>query len=104
VPLTTAPVCWSVTEDPAMSSVTPVIHDEASEARNSVAAAASPGCPMRRSGNDAASSPRWASVVHVRIRSFSIADGAMQLTRIPCGPTSAARCRVRAITPALAAA
>ena len=40
---------------PAMSSVMPVIHEEASEARNSVAAATSSGWPMRRSGKEAAS-------------------------------------------------
>ena len=43
---------------PAMSRVTPVIHADAFEARNRVAAATSPGRPMRPSGNEPASSRR----------------------------------------------
>jgi hypothetical protein len=36
--------------------------------------------------------------------SFSIADGAMQLTRIPSLANSPAKCRLNAMTPAFAAA
>lgn len=52
---------------PATSSVTPVIHDDASEARNSVAAATSPGWPIRRSGNELPSCARCSGVVQERL-------------------------------------
>src|SRR5438270_13920241 len=59
---------------------------------------------MRRSGNECARVRRSSSVVQLFSRSFSIDDGAMQLTRTPSGATSLARWRVKATTPALAAA
>src|SRR5271166_6788768 len=89
---------------PAMSRVAPVIHDDASEPRNSAAAATSSGWPRRRSGKLAPRAARCSPVIHARILSFSVADGATQLTRTPRGAISLARCRVKAITPAFAAA
>jgi hypothetical protein len=44
---------------PATSSVTPVSHDELSEARNSVASATSSGAPMRPSKNASAHCLTW---------------------------------------------
>jgi hypothetical protein len=72
---------------PATSSVTPVIQDELSDARNSVASATSSGVPIRPSGCIAATC-RWVSSGIRRFtRSVSTEeDGARQLTRTPCWP------------------
>src|SRR5271170_5681698 len=89
---------------PATSSVTPVIHEEAEEARKSEAEATSSGCPRRPRGNAAARAFLSSSETQVRILSFSIADGARQLTRMPSLANSLARWRVNPMTPAFAAA
>src|ERR1019366_7237055 len=94
----------SMTLPPAMSRVTPVIHEDAEEARNRAAAATSWGWPRRPSGKPAPSSLRRSSGTQERILSFSTADGAMQLARIPAPASSLARWRLKATTPALAAA
>jgi hypothetical protein len=87
-----------------MSSVTPVIQDAASEARYSTAFPMSAGWPMRPSGNDAPSSSSCWPVIAACIRSLSTADGARQLTRMPCSAISLARCLLNITTPAFAAA
>src|ERR1700683_3683104 len=87
-----------------MSMVMPVIQDDADEARNSAAAATSSGWPRRPSGKDAPRAARSSADIHLRMRSFSIADGARQLTRMPSDAHSPARWRLNAATPAFAAA
>jgi hypothetical protein len=84
--------------------VTPVIHDDCGVARNSAVSATSSAVPILRKGNDCPSCSRAGAGMSSMRRSVSIAEGAMQLMRTPCGARSTARCRVSITTPAFAAA
>src|SRR6185436_19473239 len=65
----------------------PVTYEAASEARNAIVAPISAGVESRRSGSDST----YSGVRHVSVRSaVSVAPGATELTRTPCGASSSA--------------
>jgi|GraSoiStandDraft_56_1057294.scaffolds.fasta_scaffold430476_1 hypothetical protein len=66
--------------------------------------ATSQGCAARPNGSAAASSASRSSLVTLARNGWTARLGATALTRMPWAATSSAAHRVRAITPALAAA
>ena len=94
----------TITAPPATSSTTPVIHAASSDTRKRAARAMSSGVPSRLIGWASTSDFFCASGIREMFRSVRIVSGAMQLTRIPLGPTCVARCCVRISIPAFAAA
>ena len=84
---------------PSMTNVWPVIHDAASDARNSAAPAMSSGSPSRRSGIVLAIASSLRSH-RARAKSVFTRPGASALTRI-FGASSAASCLVRLMSAAL---
>ena len=76
----------------------------ASEARKTTASAISRGSPSRRTGMAAATRAVSSGVRALSTRSVAVVPGATALTVMPSAPTSSARCRVKPMTPALAAA
>src|SRR5207249_1486333 len=95
---------YTIVAPPATSSTIPVIQPASSEARNRAARATSSGIPSRRIGCASISICRCATGMRSLLRSVRIVSGAMQLARIPKGPTWAARSCVRIWMPAFAAA
>src|SRR4029453_7754515 len=72
-----------VTWPPAMSRAIPVIHDDASEARNRAGWGASVGTPSRRSGYIAAIWRCVSAGMACSMCSLRTVDGERQLTRTP---------------------
>ena len=83
---------------PSTTSTSPVIHDDASEIKNSAPEAMSSGTPRRPRRGSAPSPPRSAPTARAPCRS-SRAAGAIALTRT-LGASSCASCRVRWISAA----
>src|SRR5437773_9222598 len=95
---------YTIVAPPATSSTIPVIQPASSEARKRAARARSSGIPSRRIGCASINICRCVSGMRSLLRSVRIVSGAMQFTRIPKGPTWAARSCVRIWMPAFAAA
>src|SRR5438093_6530941 len=95
---------YTIVAPPATSSTIPVIQPASSEARKRAARATSSGIPSRRIGCASINICRCVSGMRSLLRSVRIVSGAMQFTRIPNGPTWAARSCVRIWIPAFAAA
>ena len=90
---------------PAMSSVSPVIQPDSSEARNTAAGAMSCGWPIRPSGVCASYCFRksLSTMPAACTPSVSTMPGLIELTRMWRGPSSLASDRVTASTAALVA-
>src|SRR5690242_6256483 len=83
---------------PLMSTLVPVRNAASSEARNATAAATSSGVPSRRSGVLPATAARPSGLEKISWKLVPISPGHKALTRMPCGPSSLARPRVKVIT------
>src|SRR5438132_6433968 len=98
------PEPYTIVAPPATSSTIPVIQPASSEARKRAARAKASGIPRRRIGCASINICRCVSGMRSLLRSVRIVSGAMQFTRIPKGPTWAARSCVRIWIQAFAAA
>src|ERR1700733_3332803 len=86
---------------PSMTMVCPVVKLPAAEARNTAAPAISSGSPIRSSGERAVEAFSVSGLSHNALaKSVLIRPGAMQLTRILCGPYSQARVRASCMSAA----